>query len=146
MARIAVANFNDRRPGDSTMPMRAARLCAKCIRLAMPGTSYCPAHQNAAAIADKARKRNDRWKKFYDCKLWRIFTRQSVLMRDGGQCVRVTNGVRCPRLATDVHHKIEPDVWVTQMGNDFYDTDNLESLCHEHHSGVTGRAHGWDAR
>jgi hypothetical protein len=40
----------------------------------------------------------------------------------------------CPLLATDVHHKIRADIWVFDMERNFYDLDNLEALCHAHHS------------
>jgi hypothetical protein len=57
-----------------------------------------------------------------------------VLARDP-LCTFKVNGSRCPRLATDVHHKVDAEEWMA-LGNDFYDLDNLEGLCHAHHTGI----------
>jgi hypothetical protein len=114
-------------------------MCSKCLATATHG-KYCAAHKDTERQRDRQRQRvnaDNPLYKLYKCKLWRVFVRDEVLMRDP-QCVEVENGVRCQRLATDIHHVVDADTWVAQ-GSDFYDTDNLAGLCHAHHSRYTGR-------
>jgi 5-methylcytosine-specific restriction endonuclease McrA len=64
--------------------------------------------------------------------------RNEVLARDP-QCTYVDEqGVRCPVLATDIHHVIDAVEWIA-MGNDFHDPTNLAGLCHAHHSSETAK-------
>ncbi len=117
------------------MGMRPPRMCKRCHATALPGTALCAKHTAAPEI----RKRNE-LRPLYCCKKWRI-TRMHVIARDA-QCQRIENGIQCPRLSTDCHHVIEAEQWLAQ-GGDFYDMDNLEGLCHSHHSQHTAREQGF---
>jgi hypothetical protein len=75
--------------------------------------------------------------KFYNCVRWRPHTRNAVLFADPLCVFVLADGTRCPRLATDVHHKVDATIWIA-AGNDFYDLSNLEGLCKTHHSHYTG--------
>jgi 5-methylcytosine-specific restriction endonuclease McrA len=107
-------------------------MCSKCHGTAVAGTRFCLNHQNAVAAADRQRKDADGLRKLYNCKLWRVIVRGSVLSRDA-QCAQEDSGMRCPRLATEVDHIVEAVTWVAQ-GHDFYDEDNLRGLCKAHHN------------
>lgn len=118
------------------MPQRPARMCSKCYSTAEIGSSLCTKHK-----AEPDTRQRSTLKKLYDRKLWRVFTKQSVMARDP-QCTEIVNGVRCMQLATDAHHIIDAQEWVA-LGNDFYDLDNLAGLCHAHHARHTSwRRHG----
>jgi hypothetical protein len=122
------------------MGQRAQRMCSKCYQTALPGSPLCAKHK----AAPDTRQRSP-LKRLYDRKLWRVYTKQAVMMRDA-QCTEVVNGTRCPLLATDIHHVVDAIEWVAQHDGDersFYDLDNLAGLCHAHHARHTSlRRHG----
>jgi hypothetical protein len=120
------------------MGMRPPKMCAKCHRVALPSERYCAAHKVSAAKRDRNQLRP-----LYKCKRWRV-TRIVVLDRDT-QCTVVEHGTRCLQLSTDVHHVIDALEWVAN-GGDFYDTDNLQGMCHAHHSSHTARTQGFAQR
>jgi hypothetical protein len=119
-------------------------MCKKCHRTAETGTSLCNQHQNADKQREHEReqKRQSGIRPLYWSKRWKV-TRRHVIANNP-QCAFVDSntGARCPQLSTDVHHKIDAQVWMDQ-GGDFYDTDNLEALCHPHHSSETARTQGF---
>ena len=117
------------------MGMLPLRMCSRCHATAEPGSSQCAKHK----AAPDTRQRNELRPK-YKCKAWRL-ARLHVLTLDP-QCTIVENGTRCPRLATDVHHRVPAELWMAR-GEDFYDLSNLFSLCHEHHSSHTAREQGF---
>ena len=113
-------------------------MCAKCHQTAQPSERYCAKHKELTAKRDRNELRP-----LYKCKRWRI-TREVVLDRDT-QCTVEEYGRRCPQLSTDVHHVIDALEWVAN-GHDFYDTDNLQGMCHPHHSSHTARTQGFAQR
>jgi len=126
------------------MGMLPPRMCSKCYATAEPGKTLCFAHRTTPDIRQRSPL-----KKLYDRKLWRVYTKQAVMLRDP-QCSELVNGTRCPLLATDIHHVIDAVDWVEQHDGDemsFYDTDNLAGLCKAHHTRHTSlRHHGREAR
>lgn len=117
------------------MGMRPGRMCAKCHGTPLPGTRYCAKH----TAATKARE-TDAIRRLYDTKAWKV-TRAQVLARDPRCCHKDEQGARCWMIATDVHHVIRAELWVL-MGRNFFDQDNLEGLCHPHHSAETAEEVG----
>lgn len=59
--------------------------------------------------------------------------RRRVFRRDGGQCVIIEHGIRCPEDATDCDHIVP--------GNDHSEA-NLRSLCKRHHLEKSSREGG----
>ena len=118
------------------MGMRAKRSCTRCYATAEAGSNLCAKHK---AAPDN--RRRSPLRKLYWTKLWRVVIRGEVLLRDP-ICAHTENGARCPRLATDIDHIIDAEVWVA-AGRDFYDMDNLRGLCHSHHSQRTARDQGF---
>lgn len=126
------------------MGMRPAKMCSRCHQTALPGSSFCAAHKATEQQNERTRKQSP-FQLLYKRRAWRL-TREQVLS-DDPQCAFVDdNGVRCPLLATDVHHVIRAEVWVTVMGRDFHDTDNLEGVCKAHHSRYTAGEVGFAGR
>jgi hypothetical protein len=91
---------------------------------------FCPAH-----IADNYIKRRSAVRSPYDAwyskAAWRVYVRPTKLRHDP-----MCEQPGCGKPATDVHHK--DDSW-KESGNWrlFISQENLESLCHEHHSAET---------
>jgi hypothetical protein len=112
------------------MGMLPARMCSKCHATAVPGSRFCPKH----TAMPEARHPRGPLKRLYDCKLWRVITRNLVLARDP-ICAFIVNGTRCPRLAQDIHHIVDAEEWMAKGGY-FYDTANLCGLCKEHHTAI----------
>lgn len=130
------------------MGMRPPRMCSRCHATAEPGIAYCAAHRNTKQERERSYAKNP-LKRLFGRKAWKQ-TRMLVLANDP-ICVFIepNTGVRCPRLATDVHHKVQADVWIAQHeGNEmsFYDRDNLEGLCHGHHSTYTAHEVGFGGK
>jgi hypothetical protein len=114
------------------MPQRPARFCGKCHRTAEPGSPpRCAMHR---AMPDSRHGDRGPLEKFYNCARWRPHTRRAILSRDP-MCQNTINGSPCLRLSTDVHHKVDAEEWVA-AGNDFYDQDNLQGLCHTCHTAI----------
>jgi hypothetical protein len=113
------------------MGMRPARMCSKCHQTAVAGGRFCAMHNS---LPDSGHGARGPLEKLYNCVGWRKWTRNAVLFRDP-ICAFIVNGTRCARLATDVHHKVDAEIFLAQ-GGDFYDQDNLEGLCHAHHTGI----------
>lgn len=68
---------------------------------------------------------------------WEAIIRPAVLRRCGYQCeARLPSGLRCPRRATDVDHRVP--------GND-HRPENLQGLC-SHHHGKKSSKEGLEAR
>jgi hypothetical protein len=121
------------------MPQIPARFCGRCHRTALPGSPpRCAMHQ-AAPKSPGASSRDAR----YQTARWRRWTRQAVLSRDA-LCAFITMGVRCQRLASEIHHIVSAEVW-TAAGQDFFDVENLVGLCAEHHGVVRHMAYSVDA-
>jgi 5-methylcytosine-specific restriction protein A len=57
--------------------------------------------------------------------------RRSVMARGSGQCETVTNGVRCPAVASQVDHVVP----VAEGGS--HDLTNLRAICIPHHATKT---------
>ena len=124
-------------------PTRALQQCKKCYATAINGTRFCARHQTADRDSEQQREKtrqNDGLRKFYWSSRWKA-VRRFVLGRDP-ICAHVENGTRCWRLASDCHHIVEAAAWMAQ-GGDFFDPDNLQGLCHAHHSRHTAREDGF---
>ena len=67
-------------------------------------------------------------KQTYNRKRWKTTRRRQL----SGQPICEIEG--CSSLATDVHHRHD-----LALGGDAWATDNLQSLCHEHHAQITRR-------
>ena len=127
------------------MGIRPRRMCSRCHRTALPGQRFCAAHKNTLKERERSYAKNP-LKKLFGRKAWKQ-TREQALFDAGHVCQHIDgNGVRCPLLATDIHHVVQADVYIAQHGGDesaFYDSDNLQALCHAHHSSVTAREVGF---
>src|ERR1035441_353796 len=107
--------------------------CAQpsCSYIAINGR-FCEHHKtdNYQKRADKAR-RQAATEKWYDKRVWRDRLRPMKLRRNP-----VCEMADCNRPATDVHHV--DDSWKeTEDWRLFTTLENLQSLCHEHHSSIT---------
>jgi hypothetical protein len=116
-------------------------MCAKCYATATHGR-YCGRHKDEERVRER-RYNKDPLRRLFQRKAW-TQTRDQILADDPVCAFVDAQGNRCPLLATDVHHKIQADKWIAQ-GGDFYDMDNLEGLCHAHHSHYTGKEAGFGA-
>jgi hypothetical protein len=110
-----------------------ANFCAEpaCNGIAQTG-KFCPAHvaDNYLKRKNAARPARDDW---YGRAAWRgPYGARGYKLRNTPICEKPG----CNKPATDVHHK--DDSWKT-TGNWrlFIDQNNLEALCHEHHSEET---------
>lgn len=114
------------------MGMRPPKMCAKCHNTAEPGSSYCAAHRNAVAVADKQRKAAKPVPYNPNSKAWRM-TRAETLFRYP-QCAQLDEqGTRCLELANEAHHVIKATEYMAQ-GGDYLDQDNLVGLCRACHT------------
>jgi len=93
---------------------------------------FCDKHKTDNYLRRIIRPELDKW---YCKRAWRDRVRPMQLRREP-ICEHVEKDVRCAKPATDVHHK--DGSWKT-TGNWrlFIDSENLQSLCHEHHSKIT---------
>jgi hypothetical protein len=111
-------------------------LSAFCAEPGCPGIAktgkFCDAHtaDNYLKRKNAARPERDSW---YGRGAWRgPFGAKGYKLRHDPICEKPG----CTRPATDVHHK--NDEWKTTGDwRAFIDQNNLESLCHEHHSEET---------
>lgn len=104
------------------MPSRSLRPCLRvgCPELVAGG--YCEAHGSAADPRESAARRG------YG-RAWERLRR--IKLRQTPQCERPG----CRELATDVHHREA----VRRTGRVLVAVEDLESLCHAHHSQITVR-------
>lgn len=103
-----------------------------CVGLAAKG-KWCPLHvaDNYAKRRNAARPERDGW---YSLAAWRgPYGARGYKLRNSPMC-EDENG--CDKVATDVHH-IDDSWKVTGDFRLFIDQNNLQSLCHEHHSAKT---------
>ena len=107
---------------------RAARICpgidrTGCINLIHGKERYCSEHlRERQKAVDKNRPSSSQ--RGYDAEWQKI---RSEYLAEHPQCAR------CTEKAIDVHHIIPKRAGGTD------DWDNLEALCHSHHSSVTRR-------
>lgn len=105
------------------MPPPGLRVCAYPGCPELSKTRLCPTHTQDY---NKTHRPEARSRRIYDSKRWKA-VRKQVLQRDGWRCQHAG----CTRWATDVDHIIPlRDL----PKGDPYDMDNLQALCHEHHS------------
>jgi len=113
-------------------------MCQRCYATALPGSAYCGKHKDIQRTEEKTRHDVDPLRPLYKRHAW-LTARKYVLARDpfctwpGG----------CNQPSTDIHHVVPAALWIQQHGGDttsFYMQDNLQALCHAHHSPVTGQA------
>jgi len=102
--------------------------CTSCPGLADEGKCYCKRHAAKAAKAEQDR-RGTSSQRGYNARWQRL--RALVLARDP-----VCRYLACGRLSTDVDHIIPK----SKGGTD--SMDNLQGLCHEHHSLKTAQEDG----
>jgi len=132
------------------MPIRPPRTCKHggCFAGTTAANGLCDKHQGDDAAADKARKDADPYRHLSNRKLWRVYTRDSVMMRCGGFCERIVDGKRCTQVATDIHHVVKADKYIKQHGGDedaYFDEANLRGVCASCHQWLTvGEREGRD--
>ena len=128
------------------------RMCSLCHQTAIPGKSRCPQHLDKEKRHDRERGKTD-LRKLYKTPGWRAARLQAL--SNEPICQRVDNGVRCPQLATTVHHRVDARVLVGEIADTgltqeqwerFLDLTNLECLCKPHHDQLTAKQHGWGTR
>ena len=110
------------------------RFCsqASCTGLAKNGARVCEKHTVNNDQANTKRVQNRREvNKWYNKRLWRDRLRPMKL-RHNPMCE--IEG--CTRPATDVDHR-DPSWKETKNWDAFTSMENLQSLCHEHHSAKT---------
>lgn len=112
------------------MPYKPLAPCAYpgCIGLAPDGERYCAAHKSVMAITEQDR-RGSAIQRGYG-RRWRKL-RLMVLARDP-----VCKHPGCNELATDVDHIVPKALGGTDA------MDNLQGLCHAHHSAKTATEDG----
>jgi 5-methylcytosine-specific restriction endonuclease McrA len=113
------------------MGMLPPRFCGRCAQTALPGSQPPRCAQHRTTPKSPGASSRDRR---YQLAVWRVHTRRAVLGRDP-LCSFLTQGVRCLRLATQIHHIVPADEWTAQ-GHDFFDLENLCGLCAEHHDQI----------
>lgn len=119
------------------MPTRAKQQCNQAGCRELTDARYCAAHQRdnthrADRQAFDQQRQNDPHRKLRAGSQWRR-TREFVLARDPICC-------DCHREASvEVDHIIMARLWCATLTNDYYDTNNLQGLCHSCHSRKTAR-------
>jgi 5-methylcytosine-specific restriction enzyme A len=106
-----------------------ANFCSEpsCTGLAVKG-KFCPLHIANNYQQRRVRPERDSW---YSRSAWRVYVRPTKLRHDPMCAIE-----GCGKLATDVHH-LDGSWKTTGDWRLFIDQNNLESLCHAHHSEIT---------
>lgn len=119
------------------------RICRDCNATALPGSSYCAAHQADNRASRASRERNQRrresgLKRLYDTAQWRKRSLPYILGRD--PMCKLAIVCLGEAVSTAVDHIIRAEIYVAQHGGDtraFYDPDNLRGVCTRCHSHKT---------
>lgn len=109
--------------------MWLCRTCAaaECRTLAEHASEFCAVHVNYRAEKEKVRRESQPWLRWYGWAVWKTLRRMQLSREP------MCQHQGCDAIATEVDHI------VPHKGNwDLFRTlDNLQSLCHLHHSEKT---------
>jgi len=115
------------------MPSKAAKFCAKCSRLAVSG-GLCEVHQKQSQ-QQAYQRRDNKWLYLYHDPQWDRL-RDAQLAKDPFCAECRGEHLLTPASVADhiKPHKGDPKL--------FYDADNLQSMCKQHHDRKTAKEDG----